>query len=248
MTKAGFICWGGTAAAVGMIGSAIIGGNAAKSAANTQANAAQNQQNALLAAGQQASQQFTPYAAAGTSGLAGLANNDAYFNNQFNNQDLNAQLAPNYAWQLQQGQGAQNAAANAAGGMIGGNAQQALQQYTQNFAANAYQNAFNNYQAQRSNIYNQNMGEAQLGLQAATGSANAQLGTATNVAGLGMAAANAQAAGTIGQANAYGGALSNLGGLAYANYGNNSINADNIWNGSAGTGGFTSNNGTSFTI
>jgi hypothetical protein len=51
-----------------------------------------------------------------------------------------------------------------------------LQDYTQGYAGNAYQNAFNNYNAQRTNIYNQNAGLAGIGQNAVTGSGNAQLG------------------------------------------------------------------------
>jgi hypothetical protein len=103
-----------------------------------------------------------------------------------------------------------------------------------------------------------NMSAAQLGLAGATGSANAQLGTATNVANLGIGAANATAAGQIGSANAYGGALSNLGnaGIGYGLSGFNNPGTQNyptqygsgIENGSIGTGGFTPTAGNSFTI
>ena len=66
--------------------------------------------------------------------------------------DLNANIAPNYAFMLGQGQQANLMGSNALGGAVGGNAAKALQDYTQNFAANAYQNAFNNFQTQRGNI------------------------------------------------------------------------------------------------
>ena len=213
---------------VAIVGGTIIGGylssQGQQNAANTQANAAQAQQGNLLAAGQQASQQFTPYAGAGTTALSNLASNNAYFNKQFTNADLNANLAPNYAFMLNQGQGATIENANVGGG--GSNVNLANQQFTQNYASNAYQNALTNYmtqqqqgftqnQAQQTNIYNRLIGQAQLGLAGATGSANAQLGTATNVAQLGIGAANAQAASQIAQGNIYGGAANTLGNIAY---------------------------------
>ena len=204
--------------ATAVVGGAVIGGymssQGQQNAANTQANAAMAQQANLLAAGQQASQQFTPYSAVGTTALSNLASNNAYFNNQFSNQDLNSQLAPNYAFQLQQGQLGNEQANNAMGGIAGGNAQKALQDYTQNYAGTAYQNAFNNYQTQRGNINAMNMSGAQLGLAGATGSANAQLGTATNVANLGIGAANATAASQIAQGNIYGGVANTAGNMA----------------------------------
>jgi len=75
------------------------------------------------------------------------------------------------------------------------------------------------------------MNQANLGLNAATGSANAQIGTATNVANLGIGAANAQAAGQIGAANAYASGATNLSNLGL--YGANQYNAAN--NASLGT-------------
>jgi hypothetical protein len=202
---------------VASIGGALISGDAATNAAQTQADAARQQQANLLAAGQVASQQFTPYANYGTTALSNLASNNAYFNNQFSNADLNSNLAPNYAFQLQQGTTGAAQQANATGGLVGGNAQQALNTFGQNYAGNAYQQAFNNYQAQRGNIAAQNMAGANLGLSGATGSANAQLGTATNIANLGIGAANATAAGQLGQAQAYSSGLSSLGNIAALN-------------------------------
>ena len=218
--------WVAGAIAVGAAASVYSSGvqaNAATSAANTQANAAQAQQGNLLAAGQQASQQFTPYAGAGTTALSNLASNNAYFNKQFTNADLNANLAPNYAFMLNQGQGATIENANVGGG--GSNVNLANQQFTQNYAQNAYQNAFANFQAQRSNINTMDLNQANLGLNAATGSANAQIGTGTNVATLGIGAANAQAAGQIGAANAYASGANNLSNLGL--YGANQYNAAN---------------------
>jgi len=234
-----------TAVVVGSVAAGYLTSEATKSAANTSANAAMAQQGNLLASGQGASQQFTPYSGAGTTALSNLASNNAYFNNQFSNQDLNAQLAPNYAFQLQQGQLGNEQANNATGGIVGGNAQKALQDYTQNYAGTAYQNAFNNYQAQRSNINTMNLNQAQLGLSGATGSANAQLGTATNVANLGIGAANAQAASQIAQGNIYGGVANTAGNMA----GYSMLNSMNQPMNTQGTGiyGSNQNGGGSFT-
>ena len=234
-----------TAVVVGTVAAGYMASEATKSAANTQANAASQAQANLMAAGGNAAQQFTPYSASGTTALSNLASNNAYFNNQFSNQDLNAQLAPNYAFQLQQGQLGNEQANNATGGIAGGNAQKALQDYTQNYAGTAYQNAFNNYQAQRSNINTMNLDQAQLGLSGATGSANAQLGTATNVANLGIGSANAQAASQIAQGNIYGGVANTAGNMA----GYSMLNSMNTPTNTQGTGiwGSNQNGGGSFT-
>ena len=197
----------------GLVGS-MISGNAAQKAAQTQADANARAQDQLLQTGQQASQQFNPYTQLGQSGVNALNQNLPFFQHQFNNQDLNSNLAPNYDFQLQQGQEATNAANNATGGMVGGNALKGLQDYTQNYAQGAYQNAFNNYSANQTNIFNRLNGIANLGFQGATGSANAQLGTGTNIAQLTQGIGQAQAAGQVGQANAYAGAANNLGNYA----------------------------------
>ena len=205
-----------TAAVV--VGGGLIGGmmqgNAAQRAAQTQADANARAQDQLMATGQQASQQFAPYTQLGQSGVNALNQNLPYFQHQFNNQDLNANLAPNYAFQLEQGQGATNAANNATGGMVGGNALKGLQDYTQNYAQGAYQNAFNNYNANQTNIFNRLNGIASLGMQAATGTANAQLGVGSNIAQLTQGIGQAQAAGQMGQANAFASGIGNLGNYA----------------------------------
>jgi hypothetical protein len=251
--------WAAGAAAVGSVAGAYISSQGQQNAAQTQANAALQQQGNLLAAGQTASQQFTPYANYGATPLSSLTANNPYFNQQFSNQDLNAQLAPNYAFQLQQGQAGQNAASNATGGFVGGNAQQALSQFTQNYAQNAYQNAFTNFTNQKNAIAGIDLANAGLGLQGATGSANAQLGTATNVAQIGLGAANAQAASQIAQGNIAGNTANALGsiGYGYANQMNNqNLNNQNlggytpseIAQGASPGGAFTPTVGNSFIV
>ena len=213
------------------IGSSLIGANAAQNAAKIQAAAAQGQQQlqgqifntqnqqlaparatgygALNNIGQLGSGQYTQFDANGNPIGTGVGS--GYLTNQFNNTDLNANLAPNYAFQLGQGQQALANQQNATGGLVGGNTLKAMQDYTQNFAGNAYQNAFANYQGQRTNIYNTLASIAGLG-QTAQGQSNT-LATnyGTNTANLATGAAAAQAAGTVGAANAYGSGLQNIG-------------------------------------
>jgi len=213
------------------IGSSLLGANAAQNAAKIQAAAAQGQQqlqgqifntqNAQLAParatgygalnqiGQLGSGQYTQFDASGNPIGTGVGS--GYLTNQFSNKDLNANLAPNYAFQLGQGQQALANQYNATGGLVGGNTLKAMQDYTQNFAGNAYQSAFNNYQTQRGNIYNTLASIAGLG-QTAQGQSNT-LATnyGTNTANLATGAAAAQAAGTVGAANAYSTGAQNIG-------------------------------------
>jgi len=240
---------------LGLVGS-IIGGNAAQSAAQTQANAAQAGQAQLQANEQQVLPYYTPYNNLGLGGVNQLSSMNPYLTNQvstyqnpssmpstyqsFTNADLNANLAPNYAFQLGQGQAATNQMSNATGGMNSGNSAVALQNYTQGTAQNAYQNAltnfmtqqgqtynqnlsniqqqaagqnqgFNQYQTQRGNILSSLLGITNVGQNAVSGMGNLATGTAQNVAQLGVGAANAQAAGTVGAANAYTGGVNSIG-------------------------------------
>ena len=221
------------AAAIG--GSAVLGlysanktASAATRAADLQAQAAQQamqlqQQNFNTINQEQAPQRAAGYGALNQLGAlgsgtyqkydvngnpSGSGEGTGYLTRQFGDQDLNANLAPNYAFQLQQGQGATKAINNVAGG--GGNAAQGLQQFTQNFAGNAYQNAFTNFQNQRSNIYNTLAGIAGIGQtgQSAVNAAGANNATAQGQLGVGAASALGQ--GQVGAAQAYSGAINNL--------------------------------------
>ena len=222
------------AAAIG--GSALLGLYGANKSANAAENAAQMQANAATAAAelqneqfntinqQQAPQRATGYNALNQLGqlgsgtynqydangnVIGTGQGSGYLTRQFGDQDLNSNLAPNYNFQLQQGQGATNALNNVSGG--GGNAAQGLEQFTQNFAGNAYQNAFTNFNNQRTNIYNTLAGIAGIG-QAGQSATNAAGTNATNAIGqLGVGAAGALGQGQVGAANAYSGAINNVG-------------------------------------
>jgi hypothetical protein len=213
------------------IGSSLLGANAAQNAAKIQAAAAQGQQQlqgqifntqnqqlaparatgygALNQIGQLGSGQYTQFDANGNPIGTGVGS--GYLTNQFSNKDLNANLAPNYAFQLGQGQQALANQQNATGGLVGGNTLKAMQDYTQNFAGNAYQNAFANYQGQRTNIYNTLASIAGLGQTAQSQSNTLATNYGTNTANLATGAAAAQAAGTVGAANAYGSGLQNIG-------------------------------------
>lgn len=209
----------------------ILGSNAAQSGANLQSQAALagidlqkqifntiNQQqapyrtagyNALNQLGGLGSGAYQQYDAAGNPTTMGTGT--GYLTKQFGPADLQAGLAPNYDFMLQQGQMANQRAANVAGGGLGGNALQGLQKYTQDYAGNAYQNAFQNYQNQRTGIYNTLAGIAGIGQSGQTATNQAASNMATANTNLGVGSAAAQAAGGIGSATAYGNALGNLG-------------------------------------
>ena len=239
-----------TAIVVGSVAGGYLSGQATKSAAQTQADAASRAQGQLLATGAAASDVYNPYVNAGNVALNKMST-DPYFTQQFTNKDLNATLAPGYDFRLRQGQQANLMANNVSSGAVGGNALRALQDYSQNFASSEYGTAFNQFQVGRSNIYSNLKDIANFGLTGTTGQANAMIGTGTNIASLTNAAGNAQAASQIAQGNIYGN-VANTAGNAAAYYAMNNmnqpLNSTSAYGGSAGGGGFTPTSGNSFTL
>jgi hypothetical protein len=154
-----------------------------------------------------------PYQDIGQAGSQGLLANQDYLTRQFGAADLNANLAPNYAFQLAQGQMANQRAANMGGGSMGGNALQGLQRYTQDYAGGAYQNAFNNFNTQRQNIYGNlsnmaNIGTTSGGQLASLGNTlGGNLGSLASNYGSNLTTGYGQG---IGAANAYGLNTANL--------------------------------------
>lgn len=211
--------WVAGAVVVGTVANSYIQGQAAKSAAQKQADAAARAQGQLIESGDRTVDLYAPYAAKGITALNKISD-DPYFTQQFSSKDLNANLAPGYGFRLQQGQKANLQANNASGGAMGGNALKALQDYTQNFASGEYANAFNQFQVQRGNIYSNLNNIADYGLKAVTGQGNAVMNTGTNVASNTLAAGNAQAASTIAQGQIYGNAVQSVAGAAGSGFGN----------------------------
>lgn len=208
--------------AVGSIASGLIGSDAASSAANTQAQSAANSAAVQKQMYDQTRADQAPWRQAGQTALTSIADMQPQFTHQFNASDLNANLAPNYEFQKQQGSDALNNAASVGGGLVGGNALKGLVDYNQNAAGSAYQQAFNNYNSNQTNIFNRLSNIAGLGQ---TANANTGAAGATYGAGIGNAISNvgaAQAGGIIGSANAISGGLTNAASMYGASrmYGN----------------------------
>lgn len=134
---------------------------------------------------------------------------DGQFTHQFNAGDLNANLAPNYQFQLDQGLGAVKNASNMQTGLLSGNTLKGVNDYAQNYAGGAYQQAYNNYNANQTNIFNRLSNIAGLGQTANQSTGQLAGQTAQGVAGTIQNAGAAQAAGTVGQANALTGGANN---------------------------------------
>lgn len=166
---------------LGAVASSVIGGNAAKSAATTQANAANQAAQIQQAEFNTTTANEQPFLAAGNTSLNALMAQlglgpggtgtgtltpsftpftppPAFNPGQpfsFNPSDL--QNTPGYQFQLQQGEQAITDQASATGGVGGGNTLKALINYGQGLAGTEFQNAFANAQ----NTYQTNFSNSQ---------------------------------------------------------------------------------------
>jgi hypothetical protein len=211
--------------ATAIVGGAVVGGyltsSASKSAAQTQANAADRATAAQQEALAQQMELQKPFTEAGTTAvnqLSAMTQPGGAATKEFAYGPFSYQADPGYAFRLKEGMNAMNATAAARGGLISGNALKAGQVYGQEMGSQEYQNSFNRYlqnyanaqntfQLNRNNLLDPlkfltNIGQAGASNQAANvGSfGNSQ---AANTIG----AANATAAGQVGSANAISNAI-----------------------------------------
>jgi hypothetical protein len=213
----------GISTGAALLGSAVIGGVASKSAADTQAQAGQASIAAQQGMFDTTQKNIAPTIAAGTNALGQIGQQQDYFNHQFGPADLKAGLAPNYDFMRTQGLVAANNAAGVSGAIAGGNAQQGGINYAENYAGNAYQNAFNNYQTQKNDIFNRLSSIASLGANSAVGQGTIGANVGSNIGNTITGIGNAQAGGTVGAANAITGGVGNYLGYNWlTNQGNTS--------------------------
>jgi hypothetical protein len=204
-----------------ILGSSLVGANAASKAADSQA-AAQSQANQLVYSmfqQQQAAQE--PWRQAGVGALGKLTAASDY--TPFGMSQFKAD--PGYAFRLSEGQKALDASAARRGGLISGNALRAATTYGQEMGSQEYQNAFNRYQTERQARLGPLQSLAGIG-QSATNQMGNNASNYSNMASNGITdVARAQAAGYQGQANAFGGGVSQ-----YLNYASNNSLLDAIRN------------------
>lgn len=191
--------------AAATIGSSLIGASAAKSAAGTQAAAADRAANLQREQFDRQVELQAPFREAGVRALPELEAASRYTNfgmDQF-------QADPGYGFRLAEGQKALDRQAAARGGLISGAALKGAQRFGQEMGSQEYTNAFNRYQTERQARLNP--------LQSLAGMAQTSVGQlgqagqtmATNVGEAGMQAANARASGYMGGANALSQGLNN---------------------------------------
>ena len=211
---------------------ALTGADAAKSAAQTQADSAREANALLYKMYQEQKGLQEPFRGAGITAqnrlldLLGLSQNRGAegfgrYSKDFGMSDF--QQDPGYAFRLAEGQKTLDRQAAARGGLISGGALKAATRYGQDMGSQEYQSAFNRYQTNRANQL------APLGSLLSTGQAAASNQSAaagnygTQAGGNITGAGAATAAGQVGSANALTNALS-----SYLNYSSGQNLADAI--------------------
>jgi len=203
-----------------VVGSALIGGSAAKSAASTQSAAADRAAELQNQQFQQTREDYAPYREAGYNALAQLQKTAGNVPGAFKFGAGDYQADPGYAFRLSEGQKALDRQAAARGGLISGGALRAAQRYGQEMGSQEFQNAYNRAftgygteVARENQLYNRQAALAGIG-QTATGQvAQAGQNYANTAGNLMTGGAAAQAAGQVGMANAITGGLG-----TYLNY------------------------------
>lgn len=225
-----------------VVGTSLIGASASKSAASTQAAAADR-------AGALSDEQFrqtredqAPYRAAGVKALGELERTAGNVPGAFKFGVNDYTADPGYAFRLSEGQKALERSAAARGGLISGNALKAATRFGQDMGSQEYQNAYtraltgyNTGVASENQLYNRQAALAGIGQTATNFTNQAGANNADRQTNIITSGAAADAAGRVGQANAF-----NQGVSTYLNYNQNN-NLINSINRSRNFGGSGSN-------
>lgn len=192
------------------VGGALIGANASRSAAKTQADATKDASASELAMFEQNRKDYAPWREAGMGSLSQLVSGTqpgGEYMRDFSPADFQAD--PGYQFRQSEGQRMLEGSAAGRGGLLSGGTLKALAKYGQGLASDEYGNAYNRYNANLDRRFNRLSGVAGTG-QTATRDV-AQMGTQVagdigqNIVGAG----NARASGYVGGANAITGAANN---------------------------------------
>lgn len=196
----------GAGSASGLLGG-WIQGKGAKSAAQTESDAANRAADIQRQMFEEQRSDLAPWRQAGVEALSQLGNPE--FQRDFTESDFRRD--PGYAFRMQEGQKALERSAAARGGINSGGFAKALSRYGQDYASNEYQNAYNRFNSDRDRRFNRLSSLAGLGQNANSQIASAGQNYANNVGNLMTSAASAQGAAGIAASNGYAGALSGLG-------------------------------------
>jgi hypothetical protein len=205
--------------AAATIGGALLGSQANKSAAQTQANAAAEATAAQERMYNQTRADQEPFRLAGVEAvnkLKPLLDYQKFGMDQFT-------ADPGYQFRLSEGLKGLDRQAAARGGLISGAALKAAGRYGQDYASNEYTNAFNRYQTERNAQLNPLQSMAGMGQTTAQQLGNAAQNFGNAQANNIMSAGNARASSYLGQANMLNQAIGNYGNYYLQNQRNNNM-------------------------
>jgi hypothetical protein len=199
----------------GSIVSGVLGADAARSAARTQAASADRAMAQEREMYDLSRQDLAPYRETGYTALRDIEGMRPFLTAQFGPDQFEQYLDPSMAFRQRLGEQSTARMANVGGGALSGNTLRALTDYGQGLASTEYGNAFNRFQDERGNIYNTLANIAGMGQGAVNTGVNRGQSFAGQMTGLTTGQGAALAGGQIGAANAYGGAAQNVGNMAY---------------------------------
>ena len=194
-----------------IVGSSLLGGSAAESAASTQAAAADRAAQLQKEMFDKQVQLAEPWRKAGEQALnklIPLTDYTPFSMSQF-------QQDPGYGFRMSEGMKALERSAAARGGLLSGATLKGIERFGQDLASQEYTNAFNRYQVERQARLAPLQSLAGVGQTTAQQIGAAGQNYASNVGQAGAAAAQARASGYMGGANALSGGLTQY--LNYAN-------------------------------
>ncbi len=196
--------------AAAVVGSALIGSQASRSAAKTQAQAAREAGDVQREIFERQVELSQPYREAGETALNKLIPLATEYT-PFGMEQFQAD--PGYGFRLSEGQKALERSAAARGNLLSGGTGKALTRYGQEMGSQEYQNAFNRYQAERQARLNPLQSLAGVGQTASQQLAGQAGQFGSNMAEAIGAGGQARASGYMGTASALGGGLNQ-----YLNY------------------------------
>ena len=204
-----------TAMVGGSVVTGLTGASAARSAARTQAAAADRAMANEREMYDIAREDLGPYRETGYTALKDIGERMPLFTSQFGPDQFEQYLDPSMEFRRKLGEQSTARMANVGGGALSGNTLRALTDYGQGLASTEYGSAFDRFQNERTNIYNTLANIAGMGQGAVNTGVNRGQGFAGQMTGLTTGQGAAMAGGQVGAANAIGGAASNVGNMAY---------------------------------
>lgn len=204
-----------SAMAGGQVVSGLLGASAAKSAAKTQAAAADRAMAQEREMYDISREDLAPYRETGYTALKDIGELRPLLTAQFGPEQFEQYLDPSMEFRRKLGEQSTARLANMGGGALSGNTLRALTDYGQGLASTEYGNAFERFQNERTNIYNTLANIAGMGQGAVNTGVSAAQNFGQQMTGLTTGQAAALGAGQVGAANAIGGSAQNIGNMAY---------------------------------